>query len=166
MAHPLVKTDIQLLMKWKVVAMYTQKTFSLKKEDADKKWYVVDATDKVVGRLASEIAMILRGKNKPTFTPNQDAGDFVIVTNSEKVKFTGKKWDDKNYFWHSNKIGGIKQRTAKEQLAKHPELIITEAVKGMLPKTSLGRRQLTKLKVVVGNEHKFEAQKPETIQLA
>lgn len=146
--------------------MYTQKTFSLKKEDAEKKWYVVDATDKVVGRLASEIAMILRGKNKPSFTLNQDSGDFVIVTNAEKVKFTGKKWDDKKYYWHTNHIGGLKERTARVQLEKRPDLIITNAVKGMLPKTSLGRKQLTKLKVVVGSEHKFEAQKPETIELA
>lgn len=145
--------------------MYTQKTFSLKSADADKKWYVVDATDKIVGRLATEIANVLRGKNKPTYTPNTDAGDFVIVTNAEKVRFTGNKWADKKYYWHTNHIGGLKQRTAQEQLDRHPELIITNAVKGMLPKTSLGRKQLTKLKVVVGSEHKFEAQKPETLSL-
>lgn len=146
--------------------MYTQKTFSLKKEDAEKKWYVVDATDKVVGRLASEIAMVLRGKNKPSFTPNQDNGDFVVVTNADKVKFTGNKWNDKIYYWHTNHIGGLKKRTAKQQLERRPDLIITNAVKGMLPKTSLGRKQLTKLKVVVGAEHQYEAQKPETIELA
>ncbi len=141
--------------------MYTQKSFSAKKEDMDKKWWVIDATDLVVGRLATEVANILRGKDKPTFTPNQECGDFVIITNCEKVKFTGAKWDDKKYYWHTNHIGGIKQRTAKEQLERHPELIVMNAVKGMLPKTSLGRKQLTKLKVFVGSEHTHEAQKPE-----
>lgn len=141
--------------------MYTQKSFSAKKEDMDKKWWVIDATDLVVGRLATEVANILRGKDKPTFTPNQECGDFVIITNCEKVKFTGAKWDDKKYYWHTNHIGGIKQRTAKEQLERHPELIVMNAVKGMLPKTSLGRKQLTKLKVFVGSEHSHEAQKPE-----
>lgn len=141
--------------------MYTQKSFSLKKEDIDKKWWVIDASDLVVGRLATEVTNILRGKNKPTFTPNQECGDFVIITNCEKVRFTGTKWDDKKYYWHTGYVGGIKQRTAKEQLAKHPELIIKEAVKGMLPKTSLGRKQLTKLKVFVGSEHSHDAQKPE-----
>jgi large subunit ribosomal protein L13 len=141
--------------------MYTQKSFTLKKADADKKWYVIDATDMVVGRLATEAANILRGKNKTTYTPNQDSGDFLVITNAEKVKFTGKKWDDKKYYWHTNHIGGLKQRTAKEQLEKHPELIVMNAVKGMLPKGSLGRQQLTKLKVFVGPEHTHEAQKPE-----
>ncbi len=141
--------------------MYTQKSFSAKKEDMDKKWWVIDATDLVVGRLATEVANILRGKDKPTFTPNQECGDFVIITNCEKVKFTGAKWDDKKYYWHTNHIGGIKQRTAKEQLERHPELIVMNAVKGMLPKTSLGRKQLTKLKVFVGSEHTKEKKKPE-----
>lgn len=146
--------------------MYTQKSYTLKKEDLnDKKWYVIDATDLVVGRLATKAADLLRGKHKPTFTPNQDSRDFVIITNCEKVKFTGKKWDDKKYFWHTNFIGGIKQRTAKEQLEKHPELIIMEAVKGMLPKNTLGRKQLTKLKVFVGAEHSHEAQKPEAFEV-
>lgn len=146
--------------------MYTQKSYTLKKEDLnDKKWYVIDATDLVVGRLATKAADLLRGKHKPTFTPNQDSGDFVIITNCEKVKFTGNKWDNKKYFWHTNFIGGIKQRTAKEQLEKHPELIIMEAVKGMLPKNTLGRKQLTKLKVFVGSEHTHEAQKPEAFEV-
>lgn len=146
--------------------MYTQKSYTLKKEDLnDKKWYVIDATDLVVGRLATKAADLLRGKHKPTFTPNQDSGDFVIITNCEKVKFTGNKWDNKKYFWHTNFIGGIKQRTAKEQLEKHPELIIMEAVKGMLPKNTLGRKQLTKLKVFVGAEHAHEAQKPEVFEV-
>lgn len=145
--------------------MYTQRSFQLKKEDIDRKWYVIDATDKVVGRLASEVAKILRGKHKPTFTPNQECGDFVVITNCEKIKFTGRKMDDKVYYWHTNHIGGLKQRTVKEQLAKHPEKIIMEAVKGMLPKTSLGRKQLTKLKVFTGSEHAHEAQKPEVYEI-
>ena len=141
--------------------MYTQKSFSAKKEDIDRKWWVIDATDMVVGRLATETANLLRGKGKPTFTPNQECGDFVVITNCEKVRFTGNKWADKKYYWHTNHIGGIKQRTAKEQLEKHPELLVMNAVKGMLPKNSLGRKQLTKLKVFVGSEHSHEAQKPE-----
>lgn len=141
--------------------MLKQKSFVLKPSEANKKWYVIDATDMVVGRLATQIADLLRGKNKPTFTPNSDSGDFVIVTNCEKVRFTGAKWDDKVYYWHTNHIGGIKQRTAKEQLTKHPELIVYEAVKGMLSKNTLGRKQLTKLKVFVGAKHDHEAQQPE-----
>lgn len=132
---------------------------------ANKKWYVVDATDMVVGRLASEVAKVLRGKHKPTFTTHNDAGDYVIVVNAEKVKFTGKKWDEKEYFWHTNHIGGIKSRTAKEQLAKHPAAIVEEAVRGMLGKNTLGRKQFTKLKVVVGPTHGHEAQKPETLKI-
>lgn len=145
--------------------MYTQKSFSQTAENIDRKWWVIDATDLVVGRLASEVATILRGKNKPTFTPNQECGDFVIITNCEKVKFTGAKWDDKKYHWHTGYIGGIKERTAKVQLEKHPERIIMDAVKGMLPKTSLGRKQLTKLKVFVGDTHAHEAQKPEVLKI-
>ena len=141
--------------------MYTQRSYSAKKEEIEKKWWVIDATDLVVGKVAVEAANLLRGKNKPTFTPNQECGDFVIITNCEKVKFSGNKWNDKKYYWHTNHVGGLKSRTAKEQLDKHPELIIMNAVKGMLPKTSLGRKQLTKLKVVVGSEHSHEAQKPE-----
>lgn len=141
--------------------MYKQKSFSLKKEEIERKWWVIDATDVVVGRLATEVATILRGKNKPTFTPNQECGDFVIITNADKVKFTGKKWSDKTYHWHTGHVGGIKQRTAQEQLDKHPELIVLNAVKGMLPKTSLGRKQLTKLKVFTGSEHDHSAQNPQ-----
>ncbi len=144
--------------------MITQSSYTITKaEMADKKWFVVDATDMVVGRMASEIAKILRGKHKPQFTTHNDAGDFVIVINAEKVKFTGNKWDEKEYFWHTNHIGGIKKRTAKEQLTKHPELIVFEAVKGMLGKNTLGRKQLTKLKVVLGPNHGHEAQKPQPL---
>ncbi len=144
--------------------MITQKSYTITKADmAHKKWFVVDAQDMVVGRLASEIAKILKGKHKPQYTTHNDAGDFVIVVNAEKVKFTGKKWDEKEYFWHTNHIGGIKKRTAKEQLVKHPELIVEEAVKGMLGKNTLGRQQFTKLKVFVGPTHTHEAQKPEPL---
>ena len=144
--------------------MYTQKTYSQKASEVDRKWYVVDATDQVVGRLATRVATILRGKNKPTFSPNIDGGDFVIITNCEKVKFTGNKKEDKVYYWHTNHIGGIKQRTAKEQFEKRPERIIYDAVKRMLPKTSLGRKQLTKLKVFVGDTHSHDSQQPEELK--
>ncbi len=141
--------------------MYTQKSFTLKKDDIDKKWWVIDATDVVVGRLATEVATLLKGKHKPTYTPTQECGDFVVITNAEKIKFTGNKWNAKKYYWHTNHIGGLKERSAKEQLEKHPELIVMEAVKGMLPKSSQGKRLLTNLKVYPGAEHKHEAQKPE-----
>ncbi len=140
--------------------MFIQKSFTLKDNAIDKKWYVVDATDMVVGRLATQVATILKGKNKPQYCTNADAGDFVIVVNAEKVRFTGNKWSQKVYNWHTNHIGGIKSRTATEQLEKHPELIVYEAVKGMLSKNTLGRDQLTKLKVFVGPTHSHEAQKP------
>ena len=140
--------------------MFTQKTFSPKASEITKHWYVVDAENQTVGRLASEIAKILKGKNKPEFATHIDTGDFVVVVNCEKVKFTGNKWDDKIYNWHTNHIGGIKARTAKEQLEKHPELIVYEAVKGMLSKNTLGRKQLTKLKVFKGATHAHEAQSP------
>jgi large subunit ribosomal protein L13 len=142
--------------------MYTQKTFHLKANDVEKNWHLVDAEGLTVGRLATELATILRGKNKPTFTPHIDSGDYVVVVNAEKVNFTGKKWEDKIYYRHTNHVGGLKKRTAKEQLERDASEILMKAVKGMLPKTSLGRKQLTKLKVVVGTEHKYEAQKPQT----
>ncbi len=146
--------------------MITQKSYTITKaEMADKKWYVVDATDMVVGRMASEIAKILKGKNKPTFTTHNDAGDFVIVVNAEKVKFTGNKWNDKEYNWHTNHIGGIKRRSAKVMLEKNPTAIVEEAVRGMLGKNTMGRSQFTKLKVFVGPTHTHEAQKPEVLKL-
>jgi large subunit ribosomal protein L13 len=145
--------------------MFKQKSFVHVKNPSEKKWHVIDATDMVVGRLATAVATILRGKNRPFFTPHVDSGDFVIVLNCEKVKLTGQKWDKKVYNWHTNHIGGIKARTAKEQLVKHPELIVYEAVKGMLPKNTLGREQLTKLRVYVGGEHNQQAQKPEVFTL-
>jgi large subunit ribosomal protein L13 len=145
--------------------MYTQKSFVLKPKEASKKWHLVDAKDMVVGRLATQIADLLRGKNSPSFTTNTDSGDFVVVVNADKIRFTGNKLNDKIYNWHTNYIGGIKQRTAKEQLQRHPEKIIMDAVKGMLPKNTLGRKQLTKLKVFAGENHTHEAQKPELYQV-
>ena len=140
--------------------MFTQKSFVLKPAETEKKWHLVDAKDQVVGRVATQIANLLRGKLSPKFTYNTDSGDYVVVINADKVKFTGNKWDDKEYFWHTNFTGGIKKRTAKEQLVKHPELIIMEAVQGMLPKNTLGRKQLTKLKVFAGETHEHAAQNP------
>jgi large subunit ribosomal protein L13 len=140
--------------------MYTEKSFVLKPADAEKKWHLIDATDKVVGRLATEIADVLRGKNNPKYTPHTDSGDFVVVVNAEKVKFTGNKLDQKVYYRHTGFAGGLRERTAREQLERRPELIIMSAVKGMLPKNTLGRKQLTKLKVFVGPEHTHAAQNP------
>ena len=140
--------------------MFTEKSFVLKPTDADKKWHLIDATDKVVGRLATEIANVLRGKNNPKYTPHTDSGDFVVVINAEKVRFTGRKLDQKIYYKHTGYVGGLKERTAREQLEKRPELVIMNAVKGMLPKNSLGRKQLTKLKVFAGEAHAHEAQNP------
>ena len=129
----------------------------------DRKWYVVDATDMTLGRLASEIAKVLRGKNKAIFTPHIDTGDYVIVINAEKIAVTGKKLDQKIYYHHSDYVGGMKETTLREKLAKKPESVIELAVKGMLPKGPLGRQMLTKLHVYAGPEHKHEAQKPEVL---
>ncbi len=145
--------------------MYTQRSFVLKPAEANKTWHLIDAKDQVVGRLATQIADLLRGKLNPKFTYNTDSGDYVVVINADKVKFTGDKWNQKDYFWHTNFTGGIKSRTAKEQLEKHPELIILEAVKGMLPKNTLGRKQLTKLKVFAGENHDHSAQNPVQFKL-
>ena len=137
------------------------KTQYAKKEDIERKWYVADADDQVLGRLAVRIATYLRGKHKPVFTPSVDTGDFVIVVNAEKVKFTGRKLDDKVYYWHTGYPGGIKSETARERLEKKPERIIRDAVWGMLPKNRLGRAMFKKLKVYKGSEHPHSAQKPE-----
>ncbi len=139
----------------------SMKTFMAKKDEVERKWYVVDATNKVLGRLASQIAKKLRGKDKPIFTPHVDTGDFVIVVNAEKVRLTGKKWDKKIYYHHSGYMGGLKQITAKELLKKKPEELIRHAVKGMLPKNRLGRKLLKKLKIYAGPDHPHKAQKPE-----
>lgn len=134
-------------------------------ETLDQKWYVVDATDQRLGRLATEIAMILRGKKKPTYTPNMDTGDFVIVINAEKVIVTGRKPQQKLYRRHSGRPGGMKQETFEQLQKRIPERIIEKAVKGMLPKNTLGRRLFTKLKVHVGAEHPHGAQQPETLTI-
>ena len=129
----------------------------------ESKWYVVDATDCTLGRLASEVAKVLRGKNKPEFTPHVDTGDYVIIVNAEKIKVTGKKLDQKIYYHHSEYVGGMKETTLKEMLAKKPEKVLELAVKGMLPKGPLGRAMHKKLFVYAGPEHKHEAQKPEVL---
>ena len=139
------------------------KTFMASPATIDRKWYVVDATDMTLGRLASEVAKVLRGKNKPIFTPHIDCGDNVIVINAEKIKVTGKKMDQKEYYHHSDYVGGLKEATLREKLAKKPEQVIELAVKGMLPKGPLGRQMFTKLHVYAGPEHKHEAQKPEVL---
>ena len=139
------------------------KTFMASPATIGRKWYVVDATDMTLGRLASEVAKVLRGKNKPIFTPHIDCGDNVIVINAEKIKVTGKKMDQKVYYHHSDYVGGLKEATLREKLEKKPEQVIELAVKGMLPKGPLGRQMFTKLHVYAGPEHKHEAQKPEVL---
>ena len=139
------------------------KTFMASTANVDRKWYVVDATGMTLGRMASEIAKILRGKNKPIYTPHIDTGDYVIVINAEKIKVSGKKLDQKVYYHHSDYVGGMKETTLKEMLNKKPEKVIELAVKGMLPKGPLGRQMFTKLHVYAGPDHKHEAQKPEVL---
>jgi large subunit ribosomal protein L13 len=140
------------------------KTQFAKKGEIDRKWYVVDAKDAVLGRLAVKVATYLRGKNKPVFTPNVDTGDFVIVINADKVRLTGKKLTDKVYYHHSGYIGGIKSKTAKDMLEQTPEKVVEKAVWGMLPKNRLGRTMIKKLKVYKGTEHPHKAQSPEIMQ--
>mgnify|MGYP003496048171 FL=1 len=139
------------------------KTFMANPAKIERKWYVVDATGLTLGRLASEVAKVLRGKNKPEFTPHVDTGDYVIVINAEKIAVTGKKLDQKIYYHHSDYVGGMKETTLREMMAKKPERVIELAVKGMLPKGPLGRQMYTKLHVYAGPEHKHEAQKPEVL---
>ncbi len=139
------------------------KTFMASPATIDRKWYVVDATDMTLGRLASEVAKVLRGKNKAIFTPHIDTGDYVIVVNAEKIKVTGKKLDQKVYYNHSDYVGGMKETTLREKLAKKPEQVVELAVKGMLPKGPLGRQMYTKLYVYAGPDHKHAAQKPEVL---
>ena len=141
------------------------KTFVAKEHEIEKNWHMIDASNKVLGRLATEIATILRGKNKPIFTPHMDAGDYVVVVNAERVVLTGNKLEKKTYYRHSGYVGGLKKTTAKEMLEKKPENLIKLAVKGMLPKTSLGRRQLTKLKVYAGPDHPHRAQQPVKLEI-
>jgi large subunit ribosomal protein L13 len=141
------------------------KTYLAPVNEIEKKWYVVDAKDKILGRLATEIATRLRGKHKPTFSPFIDNGDFIIVTNADKVQLTGNKWDDKKYYRHTGYMGGIKETTAKDLLVKHPTDLVTNAVKGMLPKNKIGRAQLKKLKVYAGADHPHKAQQPEALEI-
>ncbi|MCI8787486.1 MAG: 50S ribosomal protein L13 [Eubacterium sp.] len=141
------------------------KTFVPSTAAVERKWYVVDADGMTLGRLASEVAKVLRGKNKAIFTPHLDTGDYVIIVNAEKVKVTGKKMDQKIYYRHSDYVGGMKETTLKEMLAKHPERVLEFAVKGMLPKGPLGRQMYKKLFVYAGPEHKHAAQKPEALSL-
>lgn len=139
------------------------KTFMASPATIERKWYVVDATGYTLGRLTSEVAKILRGKNKPIFTPHMDCGDYVIVVNAEKIQVTGKKLDQKIYYNHSDYVGGMRETTLREMMAKKPEKVIELAVKGMLPKGPLGRQMYTKLFVYAGPDHKHAAQKPEAL---
>jgi large subunit ribosomal protein L13 len=139
------------------------KTYVAKPGEVERNWFVVDATDKTLGRLATRIASILRGKHKPQFTPHVDVGDFVIVVNAGKVKVTGRKLDQKLYYRHTGYPGGLKSISLREQLSRYPERVIETAVKGMLPRGPLGRRMFKKLKVYEGAEHPHEAQQPEPL---
>ncbi len=139
------------------------KTYFPKASEIERKWYVVDAENQVVGRLATRIASVLMGKDKPCYTDFLDTGDFVIVVNAEKVRLTGKKWSAKVYYSHSGYPGGLKESRAEELLSRHPERLLQLAVKGMLPKTKLGRGMFKKLKVYAGNQHPHEAQEPEVL---
>ena len=141
------------------------KSFMASPSTIERKWYVVDATGHTLGRLASEIASILRGKNKPTYTLHIDTGDYVIVVNADKIQVTGKKLDQKVYYNHSDYVGGMKETTLREKMAKKPEDVIYLAVKGMLPKGPLGREMITKLHVYAGADHKHQAQKPEVLEI-
>jgi large subunit ribosomal protein L13 len=142
-----------------------QKTWNAKPGELERRWYIVDADGKTLGRLATQIADMLRGKGKPQYTPHVDTGDFVVVVNAEKIAVTGKKLDEKIYYRHSGYPGGLKQRTLREQLNRRPTEVLRKAVKGMLPKNRLANRQITKLKIYAGPTHPHEAQNPETLEL-
>ncbi len=141
------------------------KSYIQKPHEVERQWFVVDAKGQTLGRLSSKIAAILRGKHKPTFTPHVDCGDYVIVINADKVKFTGKKLDQKMYRWHTGYVGHLRERTARDMMQKKPERVVELAIKGMLPKNKLGRQMGKKLKVYAGAEHKHEAQKPVVMEL-
>ena len=141
------------------------KTYSAKKGEISREWYLVDAEGQTLGRLATQIADRLRGKGKPQFTPHVDTGDFVVVVNAEKVAVTGNKLDDKMYYRHSGYPGGLKERPLREQLRRRPEEVLRKAVKGMLPRNRLGRQQLTKLKIYAGPEHPHDAQAPKPLEV-
>ena len=140
-------------------------TFMEKKETIERKWYVIDAEGAVLGRLATKVATVLKGKHKPTYTPHVDCGDFVIVINADKVRLTGKKMTDKIYYNHSGYTGGLRERNAETMIEKYPEEMVERAIKGMLPKGPLGRQMAKKLFVYAGPEHKHEAQKPESLEV-
>jgi large subunit ribosomal protein L13 len=140
-------------------------TFIAKPAEIERKWYVVDAADQTLGRLASEVASVLRGKNKPIYTPHCDTGDYVIIVNADKIKVTGKKLDQKLYRRHTGHVGGLKEATLREMLDKKPEEVIKHAVKGMLPKNALGREMFGKLFVYAGSDHKHQAQCPEVLEI-
>ena len=140
-------------------------TYSPKPEDANREWFIVDATDKILGRLCTEITTRLRGKHKPTFAPHMDMGDFIVVINADKIKVTGQKLDKKMYYKHTNHPGGLKEKTLREMLDKKPENVITAAVKGMLPKNKLSAQLLKKLKVYAGSEHPHAAQAPKPLDI-
>lgn len=141
------------------------KTYTLKEKDIQREWYVVDAAGKTLGRLATEIAKILRGKHKPYYTPHMDCGDYVIVINADKIRVTGRKLDQKMYYWHSGYPGGLKSITLRRQLQTHPERVLQAAVRGMLPKNRLGRQMFKKLKVYALPEHPHQAQQPKPLEL-
>ena len=140
------------------------KTYMAKAEQFEHKWVLVDATDKIVGRLASDIAVLLMGKHRPTYTPHVDTGDYVVVINTEKVVFTGKKWEQKEYTWYTG-YTGLRSETAQKRMEKQPEKILSEAVRRMLPKNKLGAKMLAKLKLYVGDQHPHQAQNPEPVEL-
>ena len=146
--------------------MQSTKTYSQRQQDVQRGWFVVDATDQILGRLATTIATKLRGKDKPDFTPHVDTGDFIIVVNADKIKVTGTKMDNKFYYRHSNYPGGLKETNLRKLLATKPERVIAHAVRGMLPKTRLGRAQLKKLKVYAGPEHPHQAQQPAQLDVS
>jgi len=141
------------------------KSFMAKPQEIERKWYVIDAEGLVLGRLASQVAAILRGKNKPIYTPNVDTGDHVIIINADKVVLTGKKLDQKIYYKHTGYIGGMKELSYKHLMANKPEFVVSEAIRGMLPHNALGRKMFKKLRVYAGSEHDHQAQKPETLEL-
>ncbi|MCL2703765.1 MAG: 50S ribosomal protein L13 [Defluviitaleaceae bacterium] len=141
-------------------------TYILKAADIQRKWYVVDAQDHTLGRLSSEVAKVLRGKHKPTYTPNMDNGDYVIIINADKIKVTGNKMDDKVYRRHTGHFGGVKETTLRMMLQKKPTEVLRHSIKGMLPKNNLGRHMLKKLKVYAGSEHVHAAQQPEVLEIS
>ena len=158
-----IESTMKIISKLKFIGGQPMKTYMANPDKIERKWYVVDAEGQTLGRLAAEVAKVLRGKNKPEYTPHIDTGDYVVVINAEKIKVTGKKLDQKIYYHHSDYVGGMKETTLREMMAKKPEKVIELAVKGMLPKGPLGRSMIKKLHVYAGPEHAQQAQKPEVL---